>query len=281
VKGKAEAGKTRVKAALGMKEKTPEQRETAGAIAGVQELNRHVGHTIPHTEVSTKFAKIRKNNALASLGPVVLDGRWNVRAVAQRTTTMSSQAAAGAAPSSIPPKRYLPKQFLNAKWMRPKLYFVSGSLHKAINKLAREQAHELLLFMRQFSREDQREQVELMIAHNQLPESARNAFANRTLTPQFVKNVEYDIDHRVSLAEHWVKGGGHLVTDEDRRAHARDLVNLKWVTMASNRGKGSASETGERYEYSDQPWVGPGFTSARESPDHSSIGGIPYGLNPP
>ena len=129
-------------------------------------------------------------------------------------------------------------------------------------------------------RPEGRAQIELSIRENQLPPAALASFDAGTLTPTFADSVKYDIDHRVSVAEHWVTGGGHLASDEDRRSHARDLVNLKWVTAASNRGKGSASTGGQRFEYADQPWVGPEFSSARESADRLSIAGTPYILEP-
>jgi len=104
VKGKAEAGKAalgKLATSLSPKSKSRIEREASGATSAVRVLNTYVGLPIPNSNLSKEFAKIRTRNDLNSLEPMVLDGRWNVRAIAQRTIVKPSEATTGAA--TLPP----------------------------------------------------------------------------------------------------------------------------------------------------------------------------------
>jgi len=67
--------------------------------------------------------------------------------------------------------------------------------------------------------------------------------------------LKYDVDHKRSLAAHWIAKGWNT-DDETRREAAFDMENLELLDRSANRSKGSG-EGRERYDR----LIGPEFTS--------------------
>ena len=91
----------------------------------------------------------------------------------------------------------------------------------------------------------------------------------------------YDIDHRVSLAEHWQYHNGNDVGDNERRSHATNPSNLNLILRRANRSKGAALESApeERAQFSRKFWVGLSFTSEHAENNASrakTIDGQPF-----
>ncbi|MET4156666.1 hypothetical protein [Agromyces sp. PvR057] len=101
-KGKEAWGKLKKK--IGIKEKTPEDKEKAGAAAGVAAINRFAGKRVGQHLLKPALAFARVRNGLAVLEAVPGEKHWMVRASVQRESTaesnVDSSAGAGALSSA-------------------------------------------------------------------------------------------------------------------------------------------------------------------------------------
>lgn len=82
-----------------------------------------------------------------------------------------------------------------------------------------------------------------------------------TFKPNSIFNsIEYHVDHKVSLAEHW-ESGGYDKSDDERWSHAIQIGNLELVTKKYNLEKSSKkANSDEKAKY--QPrWIGLNFSS--------------------
>ncbi len=83
--------------------------------------------------------------------------------------------------------------------------------------------------------------------------------------------VKYEVDHKDDLTKRWNTGGtsgktaGHNTNDSDRSFQLTELKNLRLVTKEFNNSRSKG-----RY----QKWVGPDFTSAKES--NGKLNGKPF-----
>lgn len=81
--------------------------------------------------------------------------------------------------------------------------------------------------------------------------------------PDWIINgrISYDLDHTISLAEHWQSGGNNANSDEARHSQTVNRGNLRLILSSSNRRKGSemSSNPEERARY--LRWVGTNFRS--------------------
>lgn len=93
-KGKEAWGK--VKKKLGIKEKTPEEKEKAGAAAGVAAINRFAGKRVGQHLLKPALGLARIRNGLAVLEAVPGEKHWMVRASVQREVTAESNVDSAA-----------------------------------------------------------------------------------------------------------------------------------------------------------------------------------------
>ncbi|GAA1847202.1 phage tail protein [Agromyces salentinus] len=96
VKAKGKEAWGKIKKKLGIKEKTPEEKERAGAAAGVAAINRFAGKRIGQHILKPALAFARVRNGLAVLEAVPGDKHWMVRASVQRETTAESNVDSAA-----------------------------------------------------------------------------------------------------------------------------------------------------------------------------------------
>jgi len=261
-------------------DRTPEQQQAA--VHAAREVGQAALSKSGATPKSVRQAlpEIKRTHGLASIDLVELPrGQYVIKA---KINPEEDTDPVSLATGSLPPKRYLPEKAFGKNWIRSRLYISGGAwetIQKRIHQVARDECRHLLDVLSrlpQDMRAEGREQVLLSVAHHQLPQSAVEDFDNHKLTPTYADALEYDVDHKVSIAEHWVRRKGNDMSDEDRKNHATSSSNLKWIARKPNESKGSKSDEGDRSNFRDMPWVGPQFTSARESSDQKSIDGEPY-----
>ncbi|MGW2564419.1 phage tail protein [Streptomyces sp. NPDC001514] len=259
--------------------RTPEQK--AAAVQGAKaaafgELKRQ-GAT--PGSVRTALPAIKTHYKLTAIDLVELPGgsyKVHVK-VNPEDDTDPAKLAGGV----IPDKRFLPPHMLQNKRVRTRLYVSGGawqSVQKQVNAAAVDHFMPLVdLIAHGFlSRTEAHEEIGRNIAAGLLPTSALEAYEKRQFTSKWLSKVQYHVDHDESIAEHWVTKGGNNVGDDERRSHATNVTNLKWVTKEYNLSKGSKGAGGKTYNYVDMRWVGTGFSSSHESSDKKSIDGKPY-----
>ncbi|WP_157000204.1 phage tail protein [Agromyces terreus] len=93
-KGKEAWGKLKKK--IGIKEKTPEEKERAGAAAGVAAINRFAGKRVGQHILKPALGLARIRNGLAVLEAVPGEKHWMVRASVQREQTAESNVDSSA-----------------------------------------------------------------------------------------------------------------------------------------------------------------------------------------
>jgi hypothetical protein len=89
-----------IKKKLGIKEKSPAEREHEGLLAGVRVVNQFAGRQVGAETLNSKLAGVREKNRLAVLEPFPANGLWSVRSVAQREDDPTRALVAGASTAS-------------------------------------------------------------------------------------------------------------------------------------------------------------------------------------
>jgi hypothetical protein len=184
-----------------------------------------------------------------------------------------SVATAEVAAGPIPPQRHLPMGLRNKEFVRGQLYERGSgfsTMRKQINQHAISELMPGIDMLTSWPAppiEEQRAQIEAWIAAGKVPPEALTALQSKQFTTSWMRNnVTYHIDHKLSLAQHWVQTG-HNCDDATRQGVAGNFENLDWITARANLSKGSlGAVVGDgdeaRFHYTDHPWVGPSFTSS-------------------
>ncbi len=259
-------------------QRTPEEKAAAvhAARTAAEAALRKPGAT-PET-VRTELTAIKKDHDLNTIDLVSAgSGKYRVDA---KINPEESTEPVTLASGDLPDERYLPPKAFGKNWIRSRLYISGGAwqtIQKAMHAHAREQLADLISAIFQSPRSEAREQIQLSIREQQAPPSMLTDFDHGTLTPHSIDHIDYDVDHKVSIADHWVSHGGNKMSDDDRYKHATSQENLKWMVRKENERKGSKpSADAKRAEFRSMPWVSKEFTSAKESPDRKSIDGERY-----
>ena len=214
------------------------------------------------------------------------DGGTADSSAATPVTASGSPTTIGAG-GAIPAQRWLPTSKRTGEYVRPKLYERGSGFSTRRGEINRYVMDNLMPGLDLFNiwpappMEERRAIVEQWVRDNKLPPEALDALAARTLTPAWVTaNVEYHVDHKYSLAQHWVERG-HNSGDSERRDKAGNLDNLDLKTAQANLSKGSAgvvvgTNDEQRFHYSDHPWVGTDFQSDLVANGGLTIDGEPF-----
>jgi hypothetical protein len=210
-------------------------------------------------------------------------GRYLVIATASAAETVAVAQVGG--PPPTPNQRWLPESKRTGEFVRPQLYERQSGFstrRREINQyMIDNYMPGLDVMYAVLTPEQRRAEVQGWINANILPAEALDVLPSRALTPRWVlENVEYHIDHKYSLAQHWVETG-HNSADRERREIAGDFDNLAWIHARANLAKGSAgavvgANDEQRFHYSDHPWVGPEFQSDLVADSGRTIAGEPF-----
>src|SRR5690606_3663582 len=152
-------------------------------------------------------------------------------------------------PKAVPDKRFLPPNFKVRNWL-----FINGSGYGSKRKHIK--ADTMVQLKADYKRMKdpstpvaQKDSLWTKIKSEKLdrPGTTRTTFT--------LIDGDYDVDHTMPLATHWVNAGTN-VADAVRHDTAGGASNLKLMHASHNRSKGAGGDY-----YVHKPWVGPAFSS--------------------
>jgi hypothetical protein len=206
-------------------------------------------------------------------------GEYDVVAAASAATPVDQATVTNN--TQVPARRFLPAPFLVAGVIRRRLYERGRSwsyFQQQIKAWAMSELGAVFDIMGTFPprrrrmpepysdlRDDARAIVKRYHDEKLVPPNALQVFDAGGFNKAYVNAIQFDVDHKVSIAEHWITGGNNT-TDSVRHTHTYADNNLQWMERTFNRSKGAtqSGDDGEAQEAArilTQPWVGPAFTS--------------------
>jgi hypothetical protein len=202
--------------------------------------------------------------------------------------TASGQQATVSVGGPIPAQRWLPLEYRAGTWIRRNLYD-SPAGWTQFSAEYREQFRTHLLEMIEDldtrSRPDAIRMLQQYVAQDMVPADwvelyRRDGHLTRAGVEWWIADQvrrragTWDVDHDLSLAQHWSLHSGNNVGQDQRNTIVTNPENLTFVLAGPNRSWGSRNASGQTVTY--LGWVGPDFHSDKEGADRRTFNGKPF-----